>query len=161
MTKLVTRFAPSPTGYIHVGNIRAALFPWLLAKQQTGTFILRIEDTDQARYVEGATELIVESLNWLGIDWNEGYQVGGDHGPYIQSERGEIYKQWAQKLLDKGLAYADPYTSAEVEAFRDAAKKAKKPFLYREHRPDNPPIWDGTQPLRFKCINPKRYTCYG
>jgi glutamyl-tRNA synthetase len=158
MTNLVTRFAPSPTGYIHVGNIRAALFPWLLAKQQNGTFILRIEDTDQARYVHGATELIVSSLNWLGIDWNEGFEVGGTHGPYIQSERTEIYKVWAQKLIDAGLAYADPYSTAEVESFRETAKQAKKPFLYREHRPSNPPVWDGTQPLRFKCKNPKRYT---
>lgn len=156
--KIITRFAPSPTGYIHVGNIRAALFPWLLAKQNNGTFILRIEDTDQARYVEGATELIVDSLTWLGIDWNEGYQVGGNHGPYVQSERGEIYKQWAQKLIQKGLAYADPYTNEEVEAFREESKKAKKAFLYREYRPDNPPEWDGTQPLRFKVTNPKRYT---
>lgn len=156
--KIITRFAPSPTGYIHVGNIRAALFPWLLAKQNNGTFILRIEDTDKARYVEGATELIVDSLTWLGIDWNEGYQVGGNHGPYVQSERGEIYKQWAQKLIQKGLAYADPYTNEEVEAFRVESKKAKKAFLYRDYRPSNPPEWDGTQPLRFKVTNPKRYT---
>lgn len=158
MTTFVTRFAPSPTGYIHVGNVRAALFPWLLAKQQNGTFILRIEDTDQARFVAGATELIIDSLNWLGIDWNEGYNVGGDHGPYVQSERADIYKKWAQKLIDAGLAYADPYNSEEVESFRKAAIQAKKPFLYREHRPVDPPVWDGTQPLRFKCENPKRYT---
>ncbi len=158
MTEIRTRFAPSPTGYIHVGNIRAALFPWLLAKQKNGTFILRIEDTDQARFVEGATDLIVESLGWLGIEWNEGYLVGGEHGPYIQSERTETYLLWAQKLIKKGLAYADPYTSAEVEVFRDAAKKAKKPFLYRDNRPANPPVWDGTQPLRLKVANPKRFT---
>lgn len=129
MTQFVTRFAPSPTGYIHVGNIRAALFPWLLAKQQNGTFILRIEDTDQARYVEGATTLIVESLEWLGIDWNEGYQVGGEHGPYVQSERADIYKKWAQRLIDADLAYADPYTPKQVEEFRDAAKKSEKTLL--------------------------------
>jgi glutamyl/glutaminyl-tRNA synthetase len=77
MSKIVTRFAPSPTGYIHVGNIRAALFPYLLAAQAGGTMILRIEDTDQARFVEGATDLIVDSLRWLGIEWNEGYLAGG------------------------------------------------------------------------------------
>jgi len=83
MTTIRTRFAPSPTGYIHIGNIRAALFPWLLARQNNGTFILRIEDTDQARLVEGATDLIIGTLQWLGIDWNEGPIVGGDYGQYI------------------------------------------------------------------------------
>lgn len=158
MTHIRTRFAPSPTGYIHVGNVRAALFPWLLARQQKGDFILRIEDTDQARFVEGASDLILDTLDWLGIDWDEGPRVGGKHGPYVQSERREIYKKWAQKLVDKGLAYADPYTPEEVQSFREAAKYAKKPFLYRDHRPENPPAWDGTQPLRLKVTNPKRYT---
>lgn len=156
MSKVVTRFAPSPTGYIHVGNVRAALFPWLLAKQADGTFILRIEDTDQARYVEGATDLIVAVLRWLGLDWNEGYIVGGDHGPYIQSERKDIYLKWAQKLIDKNLAYADPYTPEQVNAFREEAKSNKKAFLYRDYRPSDPPIWDGSQPLRLKVVNPKR-----
>jgi len=158
MSKVVTRFAPSPTGYIHVGNVRAALFPWLLAKQADGTFILRIEDTDQARYVGGATDLIVAVLQWLGLDWNEGYIVGGDHGPYIQSERKDIYLKWAQKLIDKNLAYADPYTPEQVNAFREEAKLNKKAFLYRDYRPSDPPIWDGSQPLRLKVINPKRET---
>ena len=158
MSHVRTRFAPSPTGYIHVGNVRAALFPWLLARQNKGDFILRIEDTDQARFVEGATDLILDTLDWLGIDWDEGPRVGGAHGPYVQSERREIYRQWAQKLIDKGLAYADPYTPEEVQSFREAAKYAKKPFLYRDHRPENPPAWDGTQPLRLKVTDPKRYT---
>ena len=153
-----TRFAPSPTGYIHVGNVRAALFPWLLARQQKGAFILRIEDTDQARFVEGATDLILDTLDWLGIDWDEGPRVGGDHGPYFQTERRAIYKKWADKLIDKGLAYADPYTPEEVQAFREEAKALKKPFLYRDHRPKNPPTWDGSQPLRFKVTDVKRYT---
>lgn len=153
-----TRFAPSPTGYMHVGNVRAALFPWLLARQQGGDFILRIEDTDQARYVEGATDLMLETLQWLGIDWDEGPQKGGSYGPYLQTERREIYQAWAQKLIDKGLAYADPYTSEQVQGFRESARAAKKPFLYRNHRPENPPAWDGTQPLRFKVTNPKRYS---
>jgi len=153
-----TRFAPSPTGYIHVGNVRSALFPYLLARQQGGKMILRIEDTDQARYVEGATDLILDTLEWLGIEWDEGPRKGGDFGPYIQSERREIYKAWAQKLVDKGLAYADPYTPEEVQSYREEAKAAKKPFLYRDHRPENPPAWDGTQPLRFKVTDVKRYT---
>ena len=153
-----TRFAPSPTGYIHIGNIRSALFPWLLARQQNGKFILRIEDTDQVRFVEDATELIFDTLNWLGLNWDEGPQKGGDYGPYIQTERREHYLLWAQKLIDKGLAYADPYTPEQVEEFRKQSKQAKKAFLYRDYRPENPPIWDGSQPLRFKVPDIKRYT---
>jgi glutamyl-tRNA synthetase len=153
-----TRFAPSPTGYIHVGNVRAALFPWLLSRQQGGKFILRIEDTDQARFVEGATDLILDTLDWLGLDWDEGPRKGGDYGPYIQTERREHYLAWAQKLIDKGLAYADPYTTEEVDTFREQAKAEKRAFLYRDHRPENPPAWDGTQPLRFKVPEIKRYT---
>lgn len=157
MTQLRTRFAPSPTGYIHVGNVRAALFPWLLARQQGGKFILRIEDTDQARYVEGASDLILNTLEWLGLEWDEGPRVGGEFGPYIQSERRDIYQKWAQELVDKGLAYADPYTPEEVQSFREQAKYEKRPFLYRDHRPENPPAWDGSQPLRFKVTDIKRY----
>lgn len=153
-----TRFAPSPTGYIHVGNVRAALFPYLLARQTGGKFILRIEDTDQARFVEGATDMILDTLEWLGIDWDEGPRRGGDFGPYVQTERRDHYQKWAQKLIDKGLAYADPYTPEQVQSFREEAIAAKKPFLYRDYRPDNPPKWDGSQPLRFKVTNPKRYT---
>lgn len=153
-----TRFAPSPTGYMHVGNVRAALFPWLLARQKAGAFVLRIEDTDQARYVEGATDIILETLDWLGLDWDEGPQRGGEYGPYFQTQRREVYREWAQKLIDKGLAYADPYTSEQVQGFREEARAQKKPFLYRNHRPANPPAWDGSQPLRFKVAEPKRYT---
>lgn len=153
-----TRFAPSPTGYIHVGNVRAALFPYLLARQQGGAFVLRIEDTDQARFVEGATDLILDTLEWLGLDWDEGPRMGGDYGPYVQSERRDIYKKWAQKLIDKGLAYADPYTPEQVQSFREEATLQKKPFLYRNHRPENPPAWDGSQPLRFKVTDIKRYS---
>jgi len=158
MTTIRTRFAPSPTGYIHIGNVRTALFPWLLARQQGGQFILRIEDTDQARFVEGATDLILETLDWLGIDWDEGVRKGGEYGPYIQTERREHYLAWAQKLIDRGLAYADPYTVDQVNEFREQSKQAKKAFLYRDFRPENPPVWDGTQPLRFKVPVIKRYT---
>ncbi len=158
MSTVRTRFAPSPTGYIHVGNVRAALFPWLLARQKGGAFILRIEDTDQARLVEGATDLILDTLEWLGLTWDEGPRVGGAHGPYVQTERREIYRAWAEKLIEKGLAYADPYTPEQVQAFREEAKAAKRAFLYRDHRPTNPPTWDGSQPLRFKVTDVKRYT---
>lgn len=102
-----TRFAPSPTGYIHIGNVRSAIYPYLLARQNDGVLILRIEDTDQARYVEGATELIEETLSWLGLQWNEGPLVGGPNEPYFQSERKAIYHKWAKKLIDAGRAYAD------------------------------------------------------
>ena len=157
MNNVVTRFAPSPTGFIHVGGVRTALFAWLLAKQASGTFILRIEDTDKQREVSGAEQHIMESLKWLGIAWNEGPDIGGPQAPYRQSERLIIYADWAQKLIAAGRAYADPYTPEEVQAFRDEAKKQKKPFLYRNYRPENPPKWDGTQPLRFKS-EPKSYT---
>ncbi len=162
MTEIRTRFAPSPTGYIHVGNVRSALFSYLLARQHGGEFILRIEDTDQARFVPGATELIFETLKWLGMEWDEGPERGGEYGPYIQTERKEHYLQWGQKLIDKGLAYADPYSEAEIEKFRAQARANKKPFLYRNYRPDsidsNSFVWDGKQPIRFKVSNPKRWT---
>lgn len=153
-----TRFAPSPTGYIHIGNVRSALFPWLIAKQNNGTFVLRIEDTDQSRYVEGATDLIMETLSWLGLDWDEGIGIGGNFGPYVQTERKASYLKWAQKLIDTGFAYADPYSPEEVAKFREEAKINKKAFLYRDYRPENPPVWDGTTPLRFKVRDVKRYT---
>lgn len=152
-----TRFAPSPTGFLHVGGVRTALFAWLLAKQDNGQFILRIEDTDKNREVAGAEQHIMESLRWTGIVWDEGTDVGGPYAPYRQSERLDIYREWAQKLIDTGRAYADPYTKEELEAFREKAKAEKRPFLYRDHRPENPPKWDGTQPLRLKS-EPKSYT---
>lgn len=152
-----TRFAPSPTGYLHVGGIRTALFAWLVARQTGGQFILRLEDTDKAREVEGSGQHIMDSLRWLGLTWDEGLEVGGPFGPYKQSERLDIYKEWAQKLVSTGRAYADPYTPEEVEEFRNQSKAAKKPFLFRNHRPQHPPVWDGSRPLRFKS-DPKPYT---
>jgi glutamyl-tRNA synthetase len=145
-----TRFAPSPTGSLHVGSIRTALFAWLVARHSNGKFILRIEDTDRARHVEAAENHIIESLKALGLNYDEGPDVGGPFAPYRQSERLEIYQRWAQKLIAAGRAYADPYTPEEVEAFRQAAQQHKQPFLFRNHRPDDPPKWDGTKPLRFK-----------
>ncbi|MEK7152475.1 MAG: glutamate--tRNA ligase [Patescibacteria group bacterium] len=157
--KARTRFAPSPTGYLHVGGVRTALFAWLIARQTKGEFILRLEDTDKLREVEGSGEHIMESLAWLGITWDEGIGLPeeGPYAPYRQSQRLSLYKEWAQKLIDTGRAYADPYTPEEVQGFREQAQKEKKPFLYRNHRPENPPAWDGTQPLRF-LSKPKPYT---
>ncbi|HSX44623.1 MAG TPA: glutamate--tRNA ligase [Candidatus Saccharimonadales bacterium] len=156
MKNVRTRFAVSPTGYMHVGGARNALFDWLLAKQKGGQFILRIEDTDQARLNKEAVSHIIDTLKWLGLNWDEGPDNGGPHAPYTQSERLDIYKEWGQRLIKSGRAYTDPYSIEEVESFRQAAQKAKKPFLYREHRPTNPPKWDGNQPLRLKS-EPKAY----
>lgn len=152
-----TRFAPSPTGYLHVGGVRTALFAWLVARQKGGEFVLRIEDTDRARFVEGAEQHIMDSLNALGLTYDEGPDKGGQYGPYRQSERLDTYKPWAQKLIDSGRAYADPYTPEQIQKFREEAQAAKIPYLYRNHRPDNPPAWDGSMPLRFKS-DPKAYT---
>jgi glutamyl-tRNA synthetase len=157
MTTVRTRFAPSPTGFLHVGNIRTGLFAYLAAKHADGQFILRLEDTDKKREVEGSADHLLKCLEILGIQYDEGIEIGGPYGPYKQSDRLEIYKQWAQKLIDAGRAYADPYTPEELQAFRDDAKATKQPFLYRNHRPENPPAWDGTQPLRLKS-DPKSYT---
>lgn len=143
-----TRFAPSPTGFLHVGGVRTALFAWLIARQTNGQFILRIEDTDKAREVPGSIEHIQESLKWAGIEWDE--------GPFKQSDRLDIYKKWADKLVETDRAYADPYSPEELQAFRDKAKAEKRPFLFRDHRPENPPQWDGSQPLRLKS-EPKPY----
>lgn len=152
-----TRFAPSPTGYLHVGGIRTALFAWLIARQQGGKFVLRFEDTDKKREVEGAREHLITSLRTLGLEYDEGPDIGGPFAPYTQSERLDHYKTWAIKLIEAGRAYADPYTTEEVQAFREQAQAEKRPFLYRHHRPANPPAWDGSRPLRFKS-EPKTYT---
>jgi glutamyl-tRNA synthetase len=152
-----TRFAPSPTGFMHVGGIRTALFAWLVARQSKGAFILRLEDTDQKREVEGSADHILRALDALGITHDEGTDIGGPYAPYKQSERLSTYRAWAQKLIDAGRAYADPYTPAELDAFRDQARANKKAFLYRAHRPENPPVWDGSTPLRLKS-EPKAYT---
>ena len=155
--QVVTRFAPSPTGYIHIGNVRSAIYPYLIAQQNQGRFILRIEDTDQARYVGGATNLIKDTLKWLGLQWDEGPDVGGNNGPYEQSQRKQIYHQWAQKLIDSGRAYADDTPSETIQAYREQANREKRPFLYREHRPAKTPEWHEGIPLRFKS-DPKERT---
>jgi len=151
-----TRFAPSPTGFMHVGGVRTALFAWLLARQKGGQFVLRLEDTDQKREVAGSAEHIIAALGALGITHDEGPDIGGPYAPYVQSQRLETYTAWAQKLIDAGRAYADPYSPEQLVEFREAAKANKKAFLYREHRPESPAPWDGTTPLRLKS-DPKAY----
>jgi len=134
MSDIKTRFAPSPTGYLHVGGARTALFSFLAARQAGGKFVLRIEDTDRMRHDESAVAKIAEDLRWLGIDWDEGIEVGGPNGPYRQSERLDIYNEHIDKLLSAGKAYCAFDTPDELDAMRKEAQAAKKSFRYR--RPD-------------------------
>ena len=134
MSDLKTRFAPSPTGYLHVGGARTALFAYLLARQAGGTFLVRIEDTDVARHDEAAIAKIIADLRWLGIEWDEGIEVGGPDGPYRQSERLDIYAEHIDKLLAAGQAYCAFETAEELEAMRAKARAAGGGFRYA--RPD-------------------------
>ena len=118
MTKVRVRFAPSPTGPLHIGGIRTALYNNLFAKQQKGRFILRIEDTDQARFVPGAEEYIIEALKWVGLNPDEGQGIGGDYQPYRQSERQDIYHKHALELIQKGFAYYAFDTPEEIETMK-------------------------------------------
>lgn len=140
------RFAPSPTGYLHLGGARTALFSWLWARRQRGAFVLRIEDTDTDRNLDESRGAIVESLRWLGLGWDEGPEVGGAHGPYRQSERQEIYRSYAQKLLATRRAYRCYCTPEELAAAREAHRNSgsREAFRYpgtcrdRRDHPDKP-----------------------
>jgi glutamyl-tRNA synthetase len=125
-----TRFAPSPTGYLHIGGVRTALFNWLFAKGQGGQFILRIDDTDAQRNVDEALAPILHGLKWVGLTWDEGPEVGGPYGPYFQSQRQEKYQAAVQQLLAAGAAYRDYATTEELQGERDAAQKAGQSFVY-------------------------------
>lgn len=125
-----TRFAPSPTGYLHIGGVRTALFNWLLAKQSGGQFILRIDDTDQQRNVAEALQPILDGFRWLGMDWDEGPGVEGPHQPYYQSQRSEQHKAAAERLLASGHAYRDYARPEELQQLREAAEKNKQRFFY-------------------------------
>jgi len=125
-----TRFAPSPTGYLHIGGVRTALFNWLFARKHGGQFILRIDDTDQQRNVAEALQPILEGFRWLGIDWDEGAEVGGPHGPYYQSQKGEQYQAAVRALIDQGVAYHDYATPDELKAEREVAEKDKRGLVY-------------------------------
>ncbi|MEK7241307.1 MAG: glutamate--tRNA ligase family protein, partial [Planctomycetota bacterium] len=124
------RFAPSPTGPIHLGNARTALFNWLFARHNGGVFILRIEDTDVTRSDPRYTQLIMDDLRWLGMDWQEGPDVGGPYGPYVQSQRLSIYQDFAAKLLEEGKAYPCYCTQLELEERRKAALARGRPPRY-------------------------------
>ena len=143
-----TRIEPSPSGSIHVGNARTALFNWLFARHHDGAFILRISDTDAKRATEENFQTVLRDMKWLGLTWDEGPDVGGDHGPYRQSERFDIYREWARRLVEEGLAYEDYATPEDIDAERKRAQAAKE-------RPDHRSIADarrgegGAPSIRF------------
>jgi glutamyl-tRNA synthetase len=125
-----TRFAPSPTGFLHIGGVRTALFNWLFARKHGGQFILRIDDTDADRNQAETLQPILDGFRWLGLNWDEGADVGGPHGPYYQSQKLERYQDAARELVEKGHAYWDYATHEEMRAEREAAEKEKRPFVY-------------------------------
>ncbi|MGG7195711.1 glutamate--tRNA ligase [Clostridium butyricum] len=131
--RIRTRFAPSPTGYMHVGNLRTALYAYLIAKHEDGDFILRIEDTDQERLVEGAVDIIYNTLKETGLTHDEGPDVGGPVGPYIQSERKDIYLEYAKKLVEKGEAYYCFCSKDRLDMLKENAEALKRPFKYDKH----------------------------
>src|SRR5712691_6172013 len=130
-----TRFAPSPTGYLHIGGVRTALFNWLYARRHAGQFILRIDDTDAERNRPEALQPILDGFRWLGIQWDEGPEVGGSYGPYHQSQRKDLYRAAAMRLLAAGHAYPCYRTRDELDADRKEAEQNKRPFVHRgRHR---------------------------
>ena len=146
MSEVRVRFAPSPTGYLHIGGVRTALYSWLWARRNRGTFILRIEDTDRERSTEESIQVVLESMRWLGLDWDEGPEVGGDHGPYVQSERLDIYANYAEQLIESGHAYRCYATKDEIAAAREAHQKSgtkdgfrfQSPWRDRRDPPQDP-----------------------
>lgn len=133
MSKVRTRFAPSPTGYMHVGNLRTALYAYLIAKHESGDFILRIEDTDQDRFVEGALDIIYDTLKITGLKYDEGPDIGGPVGPYVQSRRTNIYLEYAKKLIEKGEAYYCFCSKDRLEKLREDAESKKATYKYDKH----------------------------
>ncbi len=130
MDKPRLRFAPSPTGYLHIGGARTALFNWLWARHAGGAFVLRIEDTDRERSTREAVQAILDGLRWLGLDWDEGPEVGGPHGPYFQTERLDLYRAHAERLVAAGKAYACTCTKEELDLLREQARAEKRQFIY-------------------------------
>ncbi|MEZ4288917.1 MAG: glutamate--tRNA ligase family protein [Polyangiales bacterium] len=126
------RFAPSPTGYLHIGGVRTALYSWLWARKNGGTFVLRIEDTDRERSTEESVQIVLDSMRWLGLDWDEGPDVGGDFGPYVQSERLDLYREYAERLIRTGHAYRCYATKEEIAAAREAHRASGAKTGFRE-----------------------------
>ena len=137
------RIAPSPTGYLHIGNVRAALFNWLYARRHGGVFIIRIDDTDQARSDDRYIDDVVEGFRWLDLDWDEGIAVGGPHGTYRQSDRFDRYREAAEQFLDAGRAYYDFRSAGELDELRARARREKKPPGYYIRRPPGSDPEDG------------------
>lgn len=152
MSKAVrVRFAPSPTGFLHIGGVRTALFNYLFAKANNGDFVLRLEDTDRERFVEEGVEQIIQSLDWLGLHPDEGVwyeDKPGAHGPYIQSERLHHYADYANKLVEQGLAYKSYASAEQLESLREEARQNKQPFVYRNSM--EPASGSGDAPIRLK-----------
>ncbi len=134
-----TRFAPSPTGFMHVGSLHTTLFAWLFARHNNGTFVLRIEDTDVARTVEGSADAILEGFRWLGLDWDEGPEVGGPYAPYFQSQRLELYQAAAERLIVSGHAYKCYCSEERLDKMRDLQRQRKQPPGYDRHCRDLSP----------------------
>ncbi|HEY2029602.1 MAG TPA: glutamate--tRNA ligase [Myxococcales bacterium] len=130
MPPVRVRFAPSPTGYLHIGGARTALFNWLWARQQKGTFILRIEDTDKERSTDASVQAILDGMKWLGLDWDEGPEVGGPHAPYFQTQRLKTYEAHADRLIEQGKAYRCDCSKETLDALRAIAQKEKRGFKY-------------------------------
>jgi glutamyl-tRNA synthetase len=129
MTAERVRFAPSPTGYLHIGGVRTALYNWLWARQTKGTFILRIEDTDTERSTAESTQVIFDAMKWLGLDWDEGPGIGGPNGPYFQTERVEIYKEFADRMIERGTAYRCYASKEELDVERERQAKGGNPYF--------------------------------
>src|SRR4028119_830012 len=134
------RYAPSPTGMLHVGGVRTALFNWLFARKHGGTFVLRIEDTDLARSTEESVDQLERSLRWIGLDWDEGPGIGGPHPPYRQTNRFDLYREAARKLLDSGAAYYDFATPEDLTEMRERARAERRQPIYTggEERGEGP-----------------------
>lgn len=155
MSEVRVRFAPSPTGYLHIGGVRTALYSWLWARRNGGTFVLRIEDTDRERSTEESIRIVLDSMRWLGLDWDEGPEVGGDHGPYVQSERLHIYATFAEQLIDSGHAYRCYATKEEIAEAREAHRKTGTKDGFRFESPwrdriDPPSDPDARHVIRFR-----------
>ena len=144
------RFAPSPTGYLHIGGARTALFNWLWARHTGGKFVLRIEDTDRERSTQVAVDAILDGMRWLGLDWDEGPEVGGPHGPYFQTQRLDIYKRYAEGLIAKGKAFACYCTKEELDAGRKQAEAEKRQFRYPGTCRDKPYDPSKRHVIRFR-----------
>jgi glutamyl/glutaminyl-tRNA synthetase len=141
---IVTRFAPSPTGYLHIGGVRTALYCWLLAKKLGGKYLLRIEDTDVERSTKAYEQNIIDSFEWLGLEWDAGPGKNDQYGPYYQMERLDIYMTYVQKLLDSGHAYYAWESPEEIDVMRQEAEARKQQFIYRQ------PIYTQEQVEKFQ-----------